>query len=416
MTDYQTFLANKQVTAKEYGFDVPAADVHPKMFAFQRDIVRWAVKRGRAATFLECGLGKTFISLEWAKHVANHTGGKVLILEPLAVAPQTIREGQKFEVEARTVESQSDVGDARIVVTNYERLHLFDPKAFDGVVLDESSILKSFMGQTKRKLVEAFAHTPFKLACTATPAPNDHMELGNHAEFLGVMNSNEMLSRWFINDTMKSGSYRLKNHARKDFWRWLTSYAVCLSKPSDLGAEYDIPDYDLPSLDLHEYRLSASAETIARSWSQGLLIPDTNPSSTTLHKVKRESLKDRVGKSLELVEALSSDEPIVIWCDTNYEADALMKAFPKAIEVRGSQLPKMKEARLNAFTNGSERMLITKPDIAGFGLNWQHCANHIFVGVSFSFEKTYQALRRSYRFGLAHSSGRSFVEYPSTQG
>lgn len=415
MSDYHQFLSAKIQTVESKGFDVPVEQINSKLFLFQRDIVRWALRLGRAALFEECGMGKTFQFLEWAKAVQRHTNGKILILEPLAVAPQTIREARKLDLDVRYAKDRHDIGDAKLIVTNYERMHLFLSGDFDGVVLDESSILKSFMGKTKRMLVEAFSATPFKLACTATPAPNDHMELGNHAEFLGVMPSNEMLSRWFINDTMKSGSYRLKNHARKDFWRWLTSYAVCLSTPGDLGPGYEMPDFDLPALNLHEYRLAAAQETIARSWAQGMLLPDTNPSSTTLHKVKRESLQDRVRKAQELVEALPDEEPVVIWCDTNYEADALLKAFPKAIEVRGNHSQEQKESRLNAFSEGKERLLITKPDIAGFGLNWQHCSNMVFVGVSFSFEKTYQALRRSYRFGQTKPVHAHMI-YAETEG
>lgn len=396
---YQKFLTSKRQNVDLRGIEVSEDSINPRLFKFQRDIVRWALRLGKAALFEECGLGKTAQQLEWAKHVAAHTKGKVIILAPLAVAHQTIAEGVKFGITVTYAHQQSEVGESSIVVTNYERLHLFDAGQFAGVVLDESSILKSFTGKTKQQIISAFANTPFKLACSATPAPNDHLELGNHADFLNIMPSNEMISRWFINDSMQAGNYRLKNHAAADFWRWLTSWAVCLSRPGDLGPEYEIADFDLPKLNIEEYRLSASQSTIARTWAEGMLIPDSSPSSTTIHKVKRESLDSRVEKALEIVSGIPGERPVIIWCDTNYEADALLEAFPNALEVRGEQSTMLKEERLNAFTDGKARLMITKPDIAGFGLNWQHCADVVFIGVSFSFEKTYQALRRSWRFG-----------------
>lgn len=411
-TDYQAFLQGKQKTITLHGIEIDESEINPKLFKFQRDIVRWALKLGKAALFEECGLGKTAQQLEWARLVAKHTGGQVLILAPLAVSDQTVREGVKFDIEVKQVKSQDDVDDASIVITNYERLHLFDTSKFVGVVLDESSILKSFMGKTKRAILEAFESTPYKLACTATPAPNDHLELGNHAAFLDVMRANEMISRWFINDTMEAGNYRLKGHAAKDFWRWLTSWAVCISRPGDLGAEYDMPGFDLPPLNIHEYRLNAAKATIDRAWAEGRLIPDDSPSSTGMHKVKRESLADRVEQAKQIVDGI---ENCIIWCDTDYEADALKLAFPDAIEVRGSQKPEEKEEKLRMFSAGAARMIITKPDIAGFGLNWQHCPNQVFIGVSYSFEKLYQALRRSYRFGQTQQVEAHLI-YAETEG
>lgn len=413
--DYHAFLSSKRQSADIRGIEVQPEEINPRLFLFQKDIVRWALRLGKAALFEECGLGKTAQQLEWAKHVTRHTRGKVLILAPLAVAHQTIAEGKKFGIEVAYAHQQADIGDSSIIVTNYERLHLFQAEAFHGVVLDESSILKSFTGKTKQQIITAFESTPFKLACTATPAPNDHLELGNHAEFLDIMPSNEMISRWFINDTMEAGAYRLKAHAAADFWRWLTSWAVCLSRPGDLGAQYEIADFDLPALNIQEYRLSASQQTIERTWAQGMLIPDSSPSSTTLHKVKRESLDDRVTKALEIVKTIPDERPVILWCDTNYEADALMLAFPDAIEVRGDHSIAQKEERLNGFSDGKYRMIITKPDIAGFGLNWQHCADVVFIGVSFSFEKTYQALRRSWRFGQMQQVNVHMI-YAETEG
>lgn len=400
MSDYLDFLASKRVTVPAAGFQVDNSALNPKLFLFQAAVVRWALHLGRAALFEERGLGKTIQEFEWARHVAARTHKPVLILTPLAVAFQMLQQADEHGYDVRYVRSGDEVGeDARLVVTNYERLASFDSAAFGGVVLDESSILKAFTGRTKRALIEAFARTPYKLAASATPAPNDHLELGNHAEFLGVMPSNEMIARWFINNSMKAGDYRLKRHAAKDFWRWLTSWAVCLSRPADLGDEYDMPGYDLPPLRVHEHFLPASDSAYARAWRSGRLLVDDSPSSTSLHDVKRESLADRVAATLEIVSALPANEPVVLWCDTNYESDALMAAFPGAVEVRGSHKPELKADRLRAFSAGEHRLIVTKPDIAGMGLNWQHCAAQVFAGVSFSFEKFYQAIGRSHRYG-----------------
>lgn len=409
---YQEFLKSKLQTIEQSGFDVHPDDINPKLFKFQRDIVRWALRLGKAALFEECGLGKTAQQLEWARHVVRHTGGKVLILAPLAVAYQTVDEGVKFGIEVKHVHNQNEVGDSSIVIVNYERLHLLDASQFVGVVLDESSILKAFMGKTKQMIIETFAQTPYKLACTATPAPNDYTEIGNHAEFLNIKKREEMLATWFINDSSDTGTWRLKKHAAKEFWRWLTSWAVCLSRPGDLGAEYDMPDFELPPLQLHEFRLGANQKSIERFWAEGKLLPDDNPSSTGMHKAKRESLDDRVSQVLEIMENLK-DQFVLVWCDTDYEADALVLALSEAIEVRGSD--KRKEEKLMGFAKGEYKVLITKPDIAGFGLNYQHCANQIFVGVSYSFEKTYQALRRSYRFGQENPVN-AYMIYAETEG
>lgn len=411
-TSYQDFLKSKLQTVQQSGFDVSPDDINPKLFKFQRDIVRWALRLGKAALFEECGLGKTAQQLEWARHVVKHTGGKVLILAPLAVAYQTVDEGVKFGIDVKQVHNQDEVGDTSIVIANYERLHLMDASQFIGVVLDESSILKSFMGKTKQLLIETFAQTPYKLACTATPAPNDYTEIGNHAEFLNIKKQDEMLATWFINDSSDTGTWRLKKHAAKEFWTWLTSWAVCLSRPGDLGDEYDMPSFELPELELHEFRLNANQASIRRFWDEGKLISDDNPSSTGMHKAKRESLGDRVAEVVKIMEDLK-DQFVIIWCDTDYEADALKLALHGAVEVRGSD--KRKEEKLKAFSNQEYQVIITKPDIAGFGLNWQHCSNQVFVGVSYSFEKTYQALRRSYRFGQQNPV-HAYLIYAETEG
>ena len=393
--DYQDFLKRKFQVTVDSGKDIDPSLTNPKLFKFQRDIVIWAARKGKAALFLECGMGKTFIQLEWARLIDEPT----IILAPLAVAGQTVREGKRFGIDVVYCREDSEVGDNKIIITNYERLDKFDLTRFNAVVLDESSILKNFTGKTRIAIINAFNRYPYKLACTATPAPNDYAELGNHAEFLNVMTTNVMLSQWFLNDTANTGNWRLKKHAHADFWKWLTSWAVCLSRPGDLGDEYDEPQFVLPSLNIHENNVGLTEETIRRTFDEGMLIPGSNPSSTDLHRVKRESLHERVARAVEIVDGLPDDAPVIIWCDTNDEADALIEAFPDAVEVRGSHTIAQKEERLSAFSNQDVRIIITKTSIAGFGLNWQHCANMIFIGVSYSFEKTYQALRRSWRFG-----------------
>lgn len=412
---YEEFLRTKQQRPDYQGFDIDPNTLNPALFPFQRDIVTWALKLGKAAIFAERGLGKTLMEAEWAKHVAAHTGKPVLILTPLAVAPQHIREGAKFGISMKQVRSQEEVGDAQIVVCNYESLHKLDAESFGGVALDESSILKAFTGKTKQQIIEAFAHTPYKLAATATPAPNDHLELGNHAAFLNIMPANEMISRWFINDSNKAGNYRLKQHAIKDYWRWVTSWAVCISHPRDLGEQYDMQGYDLPPLHFLEHFIPANEEAISEAWAEGRLLPNTAPSGTALHSVKRLSLADRIAKAKEIMAQISPDEPVLIWCDTNDEADALKAAFPEATEIRGNHTAQQKEDAFMGFADGSIRVLITKPDIAGFGMNWQHCRYMLFIGVSYSFEKTYQALGRSYRFGQKREVFAHII-YAETEG
>lgn len=415
---YFDFLASKRLTVAPAGFTATPNMINPTCFPFQRDVVRWGLHLGRAALFEERGLGKTIQELEWAKHVAQHTDGQVLILAPLAVAAQTVDEAAKFGYPLHYVAHQDEIlhhqiEGEKVFITNYERLASFDTSKFAGVVLDESSILKAYSGKTKRALIDAFRHTPYKLCATATPAPNDHIELGNHAEFLGLMTSHDMLARWFINDSMKAGNYRLKKHAERDFWRWLTSWAVCLSTPKDLGDEYDMPGYDLPPLALHEHLVATSDAALERARAEGRLMPDDSPSSTTLHTVKRESLAERVNEARRVLSDLCADEYAVIWCDTNYEADALREAFPDAVEVRGDD--RAKTDKLRAFTRGEIRRLITKPDIAGMGLNWQHCNRAVYVGVSYSFEKFYQSVGRFWRYGQTNPVNAHLI-YSETEG
>jgi DNA modification methylase len=388
-TEYDEFLAAKTIAAPAVGFGVLKGTISGRLFPFQRDITRWALQRGRAAIFSECGTGKTPMQLEWGKHVAAETGRPVLILAPLAVAQQTRREGEKFDVPVTVCRTGEDVRPG-VNVTNYEMLEKFDPAAFSGVVLDESSILKAFMGSTKRRILSAFERTPYKLACTATPAPNDHLELGNHAEFLGVMPSNEMISRWFINDTMSAGKYRLKGHAEGDFWAWVSSWAVSLTSPADLG--YPDAGFVLPPLEFVPHIVDVDLTEDAG----GALFRMPVLSATTLHQEGRRTVEERAARVAALVQAPG---PWVVWCNTNYEADALRRVIPEAVEVRGDQKLAEKERLIEEFTLGQHRILITKPSICGFGMNWQHVCQMAFVGLSYSYEQLYQALRRSWRFG-----------------
>jgi hypothetical protein len=391
MLDYQSFLESKRTIAQTSGFNVSLDAIHPMLFDFQKEIVRWSLQRGRSAIWADCGLGKSFMQCNWAQLVHKHTGGNILVLAPLAVTSQTVAEGQKLDIEVHACRSQSDVQPG-ISITNYEMLSRFDPSHFTGVVADESSILKSYMGKTKRALVDAFSQTPYRLACTATPSPNDVMELLNHAEWLGIMPSSEALMRWFINDSMSNGKYRLKGHAQKDFWEWVSSWAVSLRRPSDLG--FSDEGFVLPELRIiHQY-----VETdITEGVPEGQLFRAPTMSATSLHKEMRITAADRAQAVADLVN--NSTETWTIWCNTNYEADALCKLIPDAVEVRGSESITVKEKKLTDFTQGKIRILITKAGLAGYGLNWQHCHNVAFVGLSYSFEDVYQAIRRSYRFG-----------------
>lgn len=391
MDSYQTFLASKAASAQLRGLEnTPALSAH--LFPFQRAAVAHNLRCGSAGLFLDTGLGKTLCQLEWAEHARNASNGRALILTPLAVTQQIHREGLKFGYPTRVIRDAADVGDG-INVCNYDRLHLIDPHAFGAVSLDESSILKSFAGKTTRALIESFRGHRWRLSATATPAPNDHMELGQHSEFCGIMQSNEMLSRFFINDTATaSQEWRLKRHAVVPFWNWMASWSRMAQLPSDLG-DSDT-GFVLPPLNITRHRAAESAPRMT-----GGLFGDEVVSATSLHEVKRHTATARATIAADLVQ---TTEPWVIWVDTDYEADAVKAALngvEGVAEVRGSMSPEAKEAGILGFADGSVRVLITKSSICGFGLNWQHCANTVFVGRSFSYESWYQAVRRFWRFG-----------------
>lgn len=381
---YAEFLDSKRFVAPSSGLVIADADVHSLLFPFQRDLVRWAVGKGRAAIFADTGLGKTLMQIEWARLVGEPT----LILAPLAVAHQTIREADNVGVEIAYARDQSDIT-SKIAITNYERLDRFDPSAFGAVVLDESSILKSFSGSTKRALVESFKQTPYRLCCTATPAPNDIEELTNHADFLSVMRSNEMRSTFFIADSRgEFMRYRLKGHARASFYRFLASWSAAVKKPSDLG--YDDGDFILPPLNIHDH-------VVTTDWApEGQLFGLGTKGVGQAAEVRAATTEARADRLAELVDPV---EPWLIWVGTNAEADAITKRLPEAVEVRGSDDADDKAARLAGFASGEFRILVTKAGIAGFGMNFQRCARVAFMGLNYSYEQFYQATRRCWRFG-----------------
>jgi len=391
LREYEEIVAAKIIRHQDHGFTVDPSDLRPDSRDFQQTIIRWALQKGRAAIFADCGLGKTKMQLEISRIMAAR-GVRTLILCPLAVAAQTVSEAVKFGIDGvQYFDNGNDAKDAMIAVTNYDRLDEFNLSEFGCVHLDESSILKAFSGTTKKKLVEGFANTPYRFCWSATPAPNDTTELGNHSEFLGVLPSHEMLARWFTNDSMAAGNYSLKGHAAKDFWRWVTSWAVSVRFPSDVGGNDE--GYILPPLEWMEYRV-----TVPHDFDDGKLIPDSKPSATELPGVMRKTITQRVEEAARIV-ATRPDEQWAIWCELNEESEALGAAIPGAVEVRGSMTRTVKEERLMGFSRGNVRVVVTKPDIAGYGLNWQNCHNVIFVGLSYSYEKLYQAIRRHWRFG-----------------
>lgn len=385
---YDEFLRKKLALAPSAGVEVPKDEISPKLFEFQRDIVRWALRKGKAAMFAGTGLGKTAMQLEWAKHIHKYTGGNVLILAPLAVSYQTVREGEKFGITVHHCRSQADVKPG-LNITNYEMLHKFRPEEFAGVVLDESSILKAYDGKTRTAIINAFSGTPFRLACTATPAPNDYMELGNHAEFLGVMTRMEMLSMFFVHDGGDTSKWRLKGHARKKFWEWVASWAVMLEKPSDLG--YDDDGFILPPLNIRQVTVKTNRTVLDR-----LFVVEAQTLEEQ-RRAKKESLRERVAECARI--ANETDEPCIIWCYLNDESRALAEAIPDAVEIRGDHTLEYKEKAVLDFSNGYTKKIITKPSIAGHGLNWQHCSKMIFCGMDHSFESYFQAVRRCWRFG-----------------
>jgi len=386
---YEDYINAKMATPDAAGFEPCELSSH--LFPYQRDIVAWAIRRGRACIFADCGMGKTLMQLEWANRVCEHTGGRAIILCPLAVSTQTVREASRFGIDAAYM--RADDGVTRIVVANYEMMDRFDMDAFHAVVLDESSILKSFDGKTRTEIIEGTSAVPYRLACTATPAPNDHIELGNHAQFCGVMTRSEMLATFFVHDTGGNTSdWRLKGHARGAFWKWVASWAVSIRRPSDAGHSDD--GFDLPSLSVVPHIVSVCP----RPSEDGTLFRMEALTLTDLRRESRETVQCRAARVASIV-AEKPDLPWIVWCHTNAEEDAVTSAIPDAVAIRGSDSPESKSERMLAFSDGAIRVLVTKPSIAGFGMNWQHCSNMAFVGLTHSYEQFYQSVRRCWRYG-----------------
>nr|DAW44575.1 MAG TPA: Helicase of the snf2 rad54 family [Bacteriophage sp.] len=392
--EYLDFLKTKQVKIQKSGFNVEDKDLNPILFDFQKYCVKKALSAGKYALFEDCGLGKTLQQLEWAKHVSMHTNKPVLILAPLGVIHQTIKEGAKFgynvsEISLTVFDQDLKAG---IYITNYDNLENIDAYLFGGVVLDESSILKNFNGKTKQQLVDDFNETPYKLCCTATPSPNDTMELCNHAEFLNVMTRNEMLAMYFVHDGGNTSSWRLKGHAERSFWDFVSTWAVMLTSPSDIG--FDGSKYILPNLNIEEVFI----ETEKRD--NGMLFNDIAVSATTFHKELKATQKERMEKVAELVN--NSNEQFIVWIGHDDEGKILRSLIPDAVEVKGSDTKQYKKENLLGFADNNFRVLITKLKIAQYGLNYQNCHNQVFASLDFSFEATYQGIRRSYRFGQSN--------------
>ena len=386
MDAYSSFLIKKKITDTGTGI-TKKVSLNSTLYPFQAAITEWALKRGRAAIWADCGLGKTFMQLEWARVVSEETKRPVLILAPLAVSQQTIREAAKLGMEIKYCRNQDQVIGG-VTVSNYEMLEHFSAPEFSGVVLDESSILKNYAGKFRNLIIDTFQKTPYRLACTATPSPNDYMELGNHSEFVGAMTRPEMLATFFVHDGGETSAWRLKRHAQNDFWKWITSWAVMIRKPSDIG--FDDTGYDLPELKFHQHILDDDKPT------PGFLISMPAVSLEEQRRVKRDSIGERTSMSVAIADKVKG--PVLIWCELNDESKAISKAL-NCPEITGSDSPEEKESALMDFVDKKERVIVTKPSIAGMGLNLQHCADMIFCNLTHSYEDLYQAVRRCWRFG-----------------
>lgn len=385
--DYELFVAGKRRSELATGHNPGSLNEH--LFDFQHAIVSWAARRGRAAIFADTGLGKTLMQLSWADEVTSHTGGMVLILAPLAVSEQTIEQGRTFGIDVHRVPNGGTPNAPGIWITNYERMDAIDFTELHGLVLDESSILKAHDGKTRQRIIDAAQGVPYRLSCTATPSPNDFEELGNQCEFLGVMSRTEMLATYFVNDTGDTGTWRLKGWGASKFWEWMGTWAVVLRNPSDIGfdgSKYILP---MPQYIEHVVKTDDIGDELFSRPAMGL---------AERRKAQRNSIEARCNALADVVNA-ESTEPWLIWCHLNDEAELLQSLIPGSVNVQGSDTPEHKAKQMLAFSHGELRVLISKPKICGFGMNWQHCARMAFVGLDDSFEKFYQAVRRCYRFG-----------------
>lgn len=386
---YQNFLKKKQIIDQKSGFPVELSDLNNKLFDWQKTIVQWALMRGRAALFEDCGLGKTCQSLEWANQIHKKEKDSILIVAPLAVSEQTKQEGNKFDISVNICSNGKDVING-INITNYEKLHKFDPSKFIGIVLDESSILKNFAGSTRNEIIDMFGKTKYRLACTATPAPNDYIELGNHAEFLGIMSRSEMLATFFINDTGDTGTWRMKGHVRDNiFWKWLASWSIMITKPSDIG--FEDGDFILPEIKYHQYIIPTKAKP------KFGFFPEIARTMDERRNVRRDTVEIRCKAAANLIN-LTNDR-WAIWCNLNPESETLTKLINDSLEVAGKHNDEIKTKRMLDFAQGNLKRIVTKPKIAGLGMNWQICNKAAFVGLSDSWEQFYQACRRIWRFG-----------------
>ena len=389
MQDYEEFIKNKTKVIVDSGFDIELGKLNNNLFDYQKLIVRWALRKGRCALFEDTGLGKTIQQLEWANQVHKYTNKPVLILSPLAVASQTELEAEKFGIVAKKIENNEQVING-INIINYEKLHKIDTDQFIGVVLDESSILKSFTGKTTNLLIQTFNKTPYKLSCSATPSPNDYTEIGTQAEFLNICTKNEMLSLFFINDASSGIGWRLKGHSEEEFYKWISNWAILLKNPSNLG--FDGDKFILPELNMQNVILKSKVD-------DGYLFGVTTAKTLSERRIARkEALPDKIEKIKEIIEQ-NKDEKFLIWCNYNDESEMLKKAIPNGYEIKGSDKDDYKAYGMIEFAKGNIDCLISKPSICGFGMNWQICHNIIFCGLSDSFEQFYQAIRRCYRFG-----------------
>ena len=386
--NYKQFLETKIKKASQSGFDIQESKLNKMLFPFQKFIVRRMLKQGKGAIFADCGLGKTPMQLEWANQIAKHTKKPVLILTPLAVSGQTIEEGIKFHIPVKRYNGT----DFPIQISNYEQIENIDCSKFAGIVLDESSILKNFEGETKKRIIETFADTDYKLCCTATPSPNDLMELGTHAEFLNVMGRNEMLSTYFVHDGGETSKWRIKGHAVNEFWDWVSSWALMLALPSDIG--FSDEGYILPELNIDEFKVTTPKR------DNGKLFNDVAVNTINFNSELRLTILERTSQVESIVN--NSDESFVIWVKHNGEGDLLKKRIVDSVQVKGSDTPEVKEKYLLGFAHDEYKILITKAKIAQFGLNFQNSHNQIFASLDFSFESLYQCIRRMYRFGQKH--------------
>lgn len=386
MSNYIQFLEQKRRSVQLSGFN--PGSMNDKMFPFQKFIVEKSLSRGRSGIFADCGLGKTFMQLEWAKQVSEYTNKPVLITCPLAVGGQTIKEAEKFGYGSIISKYGKDNA---IQIINYEQLDNVNCSIFSGIVLDESSILKNYEGAYRNLIIENFNRTPYKLACTATPAPNDPMELGNHSEFLNIMGRSEMLAMYYVHDGGETAKWRLKKHSIDSYYKWVGQWATMLTSPADIG--FDASGYDLPSLNYIEQRIITPQR-------EGKLFNDVAISATNFNQELRLTREKRLGRTAEIVNG--SDESFIVWIKQNEEGELLRKMIPGSIEVKGSDSNEYKEEMLLGFADNKFRVLITKTKIAQFGLNYQNCHNQVFASPDFSFESLYQAVRRSYRFGQSH--------------